>query len=188
MDWHFRVNQRIAEAEKSGQHRSWFVDEMVSQPSHTTPPAATTANHAQDWINTRETVDEDRVANPAGPNGAAGSSAKAPKRQYIPVPSDPVLKNLPCPICQENFKQIYLDDAGDWVWEDAINAGGRVYHASCHQEVTGGSATAMYARSTPEPVLGKRKAEVSLLKTIHAKRWRQHQRARANVTCQSRMS
>jgi hypothetical protein len=29
MDWHFRVNQRIAEAEKSGQHRSWFVDESV---------------------------------------------------------------------------------------------------------------------------------------------------------------
>lgn len=30
MDWHFKVNQRIAEAEKSGQHRSWFVDERVS--------------------------------------------------------------------------------------------------------------------------------------------------------------
>lgn len=29
MDWHFRVNQRMAEAEKSGQHRSWFVDEEV---------------------------------------------------------------------------------------------------------------------------------------------------------------
>jgi hypothetical protein len=30
MDWHFRVHQRMAEAEKRGQHRSWYVDELVS--------------------------------------------------------------------------------------------------------------------------------------------------------------
>lgn len=29
MDWHFKVNQRMVEAEKRGQHRSWFVDELV---------------------------------------------------------------------------------------------------------------------------------------------------------------
>lgn len=32
MDWHFRVHQRITEAEKRGQHRSWYVDELVSLP------------------------------------------------------------------------------------------------------------------------------------------------------------
>ncbi|KAK9778829.1 hypothetical protein SCAR479_04453 [Seiridium cardinale] len=143
MDWHFRVNQRIAEAEKSGQHRSWFVDET-------------------DWINSREIVDQDRATNPDA-SSAQGSSFKAPKLQYIPVPSDPALKNSVCPICQENFKQIYLDDAGDWVWEDAIQVDGRIYHASCHQEVSGGLAnTAGAYRSTPEPVLGKRKAEDEL--------------------------
>lgn len=30
MDWHFRIHQRIVEAEKRGQHRSWYVDQMVS--------------------------------------------------------------------------------------------------------------------------------------------------------------
>lgn len=29
MDWHFRVHQRMVEAEKRGQHRSWYVDELV---------------------------------------------------------------------------------------------------------------------------------------------------------------
>jgi hypothetical protein len=29
MDWHFRVHQRMTEAEKRGQHRSWYVDELV---------------------------------------------------------------------------------------------------------------------------------------------------------------
>lgn len=30
MDWHFKVHQRMKEAEKNGQHRSLYVDEMVS--------------------------------------------------------------------------------------------------------------------------------------------------------------
>ena len=30
MDWHFKVHQRMAEAETRGQHRSWYVDELVS--------------------------------------------------------------------------------------------------------------------------------------------------------------
>ena len=30
LDWHFRTNQRIADASKRGQSRSWYVDELVS--------------------------------------------------------------------------------------------------------------------------------------------------------------
>jgi pre-mRNA cleavage complex 2 protein Pcf11 len=37
MDWHFKVNQRMTEVEKKGQHRSWFVDEMVSLNSACMP-------------------------------------------------------------------------------------------------------------------------------------------------------
>lgn len=33
MDWHFRVHQRMIEAEKRGQHRSWYVDQAVSFPT-----------------------------------------------------------------------------------------------------------------------------------------------------------
>jgi pre-mRNA cleavage complex 2 protein Pcf11 len=82
-----------------------------------------------------------------------------PKLQWIPVPDDPVLANSVCPICQERFETRWLDDAQEFVWPDAINVGGRVYHASCHQEATKDEG----ARATPElaSVLGKRKAEVS---------------------------
>lgn len=38
MDWHFRVHQRIVEAEKRGQHRSWYVDQAVSILSLSPPP------------------------------------------------------------------------------------------------------------------------------------------------------
>lgn len=58
----------------------------------------------------------------------------------------------------------------DWIWQDALKVGNRVYHASCYAEVTkDGSATSAAARAgtpsgrtgTPDSVLGKRKAEVS---------------------------
>ncbi|KAI1633944.1 hypothetical protein F4809DRAFT_555551 [Biscogniauxia mediterranea] len=172
MDWHFRVNQRITEAEKRGQHRSWLVDEM-------------------DWINTRETIDKDHVlpssgsdaggaaggSGLGGPVGGAGGNSKTPKLQYIPVPDDPVLANSVCPICQERFETRWLDDAQEFVWPDATKVGERIYHASCHREATkdGGSGTPRYAppaaaaRSTPEPVLGKRKAEQDELASLRAK-------------------
>lgn len=51
----------------------------------------------------------------------------------------------------------WLDDAQEFVWMDAKMVGDRIYHASCYAEAT-------KDRGTPEPtVLGKRKAEVSLI-------------------------
>lgn len=176
MDWHFRVHQRIAEAEKRGQHRSWYVD-------------------ADDWARSREAaVDTDYVAPQGGGGGGGGTygyneneggersapggagpegRSKGSRRQaYIPVPEDPRV-NTVCPICQEKFEMKWLDEAQEWVWMDAVKVGDRVYHASCYGEATkgGGGAGAgaggsnersTPARGTPEPVLGKRKAEVSL--------------------------
>ena len=74
-----------------------------------------------------------------------------------------MLANAVCPICQEKFETRWLDDAQEFVWPDAVRIGDRIYHASCHREATGGggAVAALYgSRNTPEPVLGKRKAEV----------------------------
>jgi pre-mRNA cleavage complex 2 protein Pcf11 len=112
-----------------------------------------------------------------GAGGVAGSSSRssAIKVPYIPVPDDPHI-NTVCPICQEKFEQKWLDEAQEWVWMDAVRIGDRVYHASCHAEATAGVAGAAatrggtpgasaalgggLGRSTPDRVLGKRKAEV----------------------------
>ncbi|KAI0542108.1 hypothetical protein GGR58DRAFT_454010 [Xylaria digitata] len=146
MDWHFRVNQRSNETEKRGLHRSWLVDEM-------------------DWINTRETIDKDHVVQTGDPDAAPGGSiTKTPKTQYILVPDDPVLAARVCPICQDKFETRWLDDAQEFVWADAIKVGDRIYHASCHREAfKDGGGTPLYTRNTPEPVLGKRKAEDELV-------------------------
>ncbi|KAI1107339.1 hypothetical protein F4804DRAFT_297639 [Jackrogersella minutella] len=148
MDWHFRVNQRIADAEKRGHHRSWLVDEV-------------------DWINTRETIDIDHVT-PSGDSNtsSSGFAPKVPQLQYIPVPDDPSLANSVCSICQEKFETRWLDDAQEFVWPDTMKVGEKIFHASCYREAfkDGGNAPP-YARGTPEPVTGKRKAEDELTST-----------------------
>ncbi|KAH8820510.1 hypothetical protein F5884DRAFT_764316 [Xylogone sp. PMI_703] len=152
MDWHFRVHQRMAEAEKRGQHRSWYVDEL-------------------DWIKSREVEEEqnNNSANGVASGGNASSSTSdKPKLQYIAVPNDPALANSVCPICQEKFDTNWLADAQEWVWMDAKKVGDRIYHASCYAEVSRGGGSSQIKTGTPEPVLGKRKAEDDLM-TIRAK-------------------
>ncbi|KAM0329120.1 hypothetical protein ACHAQA_004416 [Verticillium albo-atrum] len=149
MDWHFQVHHRLAEAERRGQHRSWYVD------------------HG-DWAASREVVDGDHVKEAAeaaarqeagGPGGAAGRGAS--QVPYIAVPDASAGVNKTCPICQEEFENKWLDTAQEWVWLDAKLVGNRAYHASCHAEATM-VRDATPARGTPEPVLGKRKAEDEL--------------------------
>ena len=91
-----------------------------------------------------------------------------PKNKYVPVPDDPALKNAPCPICQEKFQVAYREDTGDWVWEDAIRVGNRIYHASCHAEVKvdDGGKSPLSRTATPDSVLGKRKAQVRHLSKL----------------------
>lgn len=145
MDWHFRVHQRSGEAAKRGTHRSWYVDQ-------------------QDWLKSRESADADHTASldddgaskPAGEQAAA----KLDRPKYIPVPDPTRGINTVCPICQDKFENKWLDTAQEWVWLDCVLVSGRAYHASCHAEATRDREGT--PRRTPEPVLGKRKAEMGL--------------------------
>jgi pre-mRNA cleavage complex 2 protein Pcf11 len=119
-----------------------------------------------EWIQSRELPEDaapDDNANnvPSDPtkplSSTAGASAKNrdPKSQFILAPTDHTLASLPCPICQEKFSPTYNLELQDWVWQDAIRVGGRVYHASCYADLKkDGGAT-----PEPESVLGKRKAD-----------------------------
>ncbi|KAK4156675.1 protein PCF11 [Chaetomidium leptoderma] len=178
MDWHFRVHQRMADAEKRGQHRSWYVDEL-------------------DWIHSREAIDTDYVVpdpsssshhdnltsfstahhhttsstmnNSTGPGASAGAGGgggnnnmAAAAAPFLPVPEDSSRVNSTCPICQEKFEMKWLDEAQEWVWTDAVQVGGgggRVFHASCHREAYGFVAAAVEGGVGGGGVLGKRKAE-----------------------------
>ena len=169
--WHFRTNQRMSEAARRAQNRSWYVDERVS---HTPFPnqLSCSTNYLQDWIKSREAGDEQDLAETeASAEGVAGADGaatkKGPPKQWIHAPNDATLRNTPCPICQEKFESTWSEDVQDWIWQDAVKVGSRVYHASCYAEVTkdgptpANRGTPSGRTGTPESVLGKRKAEVS---------------------------
>lgn len=143
LDWHFRTNQRLADSAKRGQNRSWYVDEL-------------------EWIKSRDNPEDaqltDASSDAARAALAASLAAADPKNKHIPVPSDPALANQPCPICQEKFDMVWNDEVQDFVWMDAMKIGNRVYHASCHSEVKKEGGTTPLRTSTPDSVLGKRKA------------------------------
>ncbi|KAK2044407.1 hypothetical protein LZ31DRAFT_466579 [Colletotrichum somersetense] len=144
MDWHFKAHQRLAEAEKRGQHRSWYVD-------------------SNDWLKSREAIDVDHVQSADNSSSSPGRAKKEAKPRYIPVPDASSGINSICPICQEKFENKWLDTAQEWVWLDTTLVGNRAYHYSCHSEATQArESKPAYSKGTPERVLGKRKAEGDL--------------------------
>ncbi|KAL2891379.1 hypothetical protein HOO65_010737 [Ceratocystis lukuohia] len=142
MDWHFQVHQRSVKAEKHGQHRSWYPD-------------------TKDWTISRETIDADIPEVTSTTNAAP----KQPEIQYIPVPDPTEGVNTTCSICADKFVNKWLDSAQEWVWLDTMRVGNKAYHASCYNE-------AFRSRNTPEPVLGKRKAESPNHFMVEGKKWR----------------
>ena len=149
LDWHFKTKARMLEAEKRGQNRSWYVDE-------------------REWIASREYEDDAGPGDGALGNGSTPSPAKQKAQDFVRAPTDPVLRALPCPIDQEPFKSEWSEEVQDFIWKDAIQVGGRYYHASCYKEITKngegistpGGAGRTGRTATPDSVLGKRKAEV----------------------------
>jgi pre-mRNA cleavage complex 2 protein Pcf11 len=92
-------------------------------------------------------------------SGNTATSKKQAKDRYVPVPQDAAIAHAPCAICQEKFETQWLVEANDFVWMDAIQVGGKIYHGTCWEEYSKGAGIPM--PSTPDSVLGKRKAEVS---------------------------
>lgn len=97
----------------------------------------------------------------SGGVGREGPQRKPAKERWIPVPTEQHLVNAPCPICQERFDPQWSVDANDFVWMDAVKVNGRIYHATCWEEINRGSGAERLRSATPDSVLGKRKAEVS---------------------------
>jgi pre-mRNA cleavage complex 2 protein Pcf11 len=125
LDWHFRINQRLAEfsSSRAAAHRHWFPD-------------------AREWMqledfdaSTASAADGD--ASSGKPGGAAAGSAgklKGPEDLWIRAPAG--VTKLNCPICYEDMRSSHPEDLQDWVFMNAVYNNGRPVHASCLQEMT----------------------------------------------------
>lgn len=142
LDWHFRVHQRLADSASRGQNRSWYVDEedwiksrSTSDDSlNTTDHNNNSSNDNNNDNNNNSDNKNNTTSSTAGGGGNPGQNVL--NQQYVPVPNDRVLAASTCPVCKEKFETVWHGDAEEWVWMDAVNVGGRIYHASCYSEVT----------------------------------------------------
>ncbi|KAI5291014.1 hypothetical protein KEM52_000284 [Ascosphaera acerosa] len=145
----------MAEALRRGQSRSWYLDEL-------------------DWIKADNFDDDSGVADGAdacgvAPDAETTSQKTQQQRPFVRAPNDPSLQNAPCPICQEKFASTWSEETQDWIWQDAVQVGNRIYHVTCYKEVsgdgTGGTGkeggTVLSSRpksERPDSALKKRKA------------------------------
>jgi pre-mRNA cleavage complex 2 protein Pcf11 len=126
LDWHFRINQRLAEfsASRAAAHRHWFPD-------------------AREWMqledfdaSTASAADGDGAPGSGGKAGtSAASKPKGPEDMWIRAPAG--VTKLNCPICYEDMRSSHPEELQDWVFMNAVYNNGRAVHATCLQEMTG---------------------------------------------------
>lgn len=114
-DWHFRINKRIRESSLHGINRCWFVME-------------------EEWVNSKE--EEDLITETAQEiEEQRQKQMESVRSQYVLTPLDPIAASEPCPICQEKFQSVWHEEAEVWVFMNAVEKEGRIFHATCLQEV-----------------------------------------------------
>ncbi|GAA5833559.1 hypothetical protein JCM3766R1_002574 [Sporobolomyces carnicolor] len=141
LDWHFTYKRRIREGAARAQGRSWFTKEEewytsdnVSYPTFASDPADPSGSSGSPVKGGKDA---------AGAKSAAGAIDRAAlMKKKVSVPPAGGLGDKPCPICQDKFKSEWSDEEEEWVWWNAVNVEGTLYHATCHAEATLARATA----------------------------------------------
>lgn len=110
LDWHFKTNKRIREHSVRTQSRALYLSET-------------------EWINFSISGDGEMEHKHEPVQISPDLGTKT-----VPKPSDPTLQTSVCPICKESFVTDWDDTSEDWVWKNAVNVGGKIYHAICHAE------------------------------------------------------
>ncbi|ANB11560.1 Pcf11p [Sugiyamaella lignohabitans] len=151
LDWHFRVNKRLLDENRS-QSRCWYLT-------------------AEQWIEYKDEEEilgiapDDDDGDKKGGSGKSKSELKELdleelRNRKVIAPSDKRLAALPCPICQEKFNSVWDDDEEEWVWKNAMRVQNRIFHATCYAEAerSGGDllqrilgTTPASSRPTPPP-------------------------------------
>lgn len=123
----------------------------------------------KEWIKSPDDAEdimslESEVSAMATSSATAQARSEEVRKQYVVVP-DASETHRVCPICQEELKYVWHDETDEFVWMDAKQVGGRIFHASCHVEASKDRAANGGSRGgTPDaPASGaKRKAEVCI--------------------------
>jgi len=128
LDLHFKQNRKASQNTGRGHSRSWFIPR-------------------NDWIHGDRDAGESTTTVKAQAAAAAEHQAKL-RASFVIIPPGEEAKPAVCPICKESIKSEYLEDEEEWVWRNAVNVKGQIYHATCHDEA--GQATSLASRLRSE--------------------------------------
>ncbi|KAF1961485.1 hypothetical protein CC80DRAFT_543833 [Byssothecium circinans] len=135
MDWHFKVKD--PDVAKRIIHRGWYLSE-------------------QEWTLYKE-ADETAADQPG--NTAAPAVKRQTQDRYVPTPDNYIKETNPiCSTCHGGWEHSWNAEANDWVLMDCLKLGEKYYHATCYEDLA--RANGLPMPTTPDSVLGKRKAEV----------------------------
>ncbi|KAL7421872.1 mRNA 3' end processing factor [Cryptotrichosporon argae] len=143
MDWHFRRNRNERQSEGRGAHMRWLptaAEWVVPDPQPEVGPSSP-----------RRQAAAASAAAPAA--GAATASAPASKltaerlaalsKKWVRAPD--AASTRPCPVCKEAFKPEWSEAHEEWVFNNAIDVHGTIYHATCRAEQMAAAVAAKLA-------------------------------------------
>ncbi|CED85259.1 mRNA cleavage and polyadenylation factor I/II complex, subunit Pcf11 [Phaffia rhodozyma] len=145
LDWHFRQNKRTRESEGRGNSRAWFVDakDWVNDFSPSPDSIPPTGSHPT------------KSAQEASSQGGLSASARqALLKKFVVQPSNPEVASRPCPICKEAFKGEFSEDEEEWLWFNAVEEDGVIFHATCRHDSIHPNALTTRLLSTANGNLG----------------------------------
>jgi len=134
LDLHFRQNKRATQSAGRGHSRSWFVG---------------IDNWIHDIADSLAASDTKGKGKAGGPISAKAAAAAAAEREvklramFVVVPPGDESKSVTCPICRETLQNEFLEEDEEWVWKNAVQVKGKVYHATCHAETMSSAAVAV---------------------------------------------
>ncbi|KAK8864405.1 hypothetical protein IAR55_001653 [Kwoniella newhampshirensis] len=121
MDWHFRRNRKERETAGRGAHRRWLprAEEWIKDVVEAGPSTLSLPGRQQ---GTTSQVSAERIAQL--------------RQKWVKVPQDTKKAASVCPVCKEAFKAEWSEDEEEWIWKNALNINGTIYHATCRAEQT----------------------------------------------------
>ncbi|THH10229.1 hypothetical protein EW145_g1475 [Phellinidium pouzarii] len=129
-------NRRAREAIGRGHSRSWFisVEDWISEPLSDIKGKG------------RETFSNGKNAAHVAANASAQREAVI-KASVVVVPPGDEVKSISCPVCKETIKSDFQEEEEEWVWQNAIRVKDKIYHATCHAEMSTSSTLAAKLRA-----------------------------------------
>ncbi len=154
LDWHFRVNKRIRN-ENIIQSKNWYLDEEnwisfrdfevlgITGDNNDSNNNTVNNNNKSNNNNKNDNNIDNNMMNmingiaPMGQinnNNSSSSTTIDYSNKIVILPKNAKSLTKTCSICKEKIVANWNLDYDDWVWANAVNTNGKIYHASCYYD------------------------------------------------------